>query len=423
MHAIAARHQATRLSQPLRYAVTMLDAEGLRRLDPAQWDGLSMAAIDENPFYARRYVLAGLATLDSAVGIRAVAIHCGDLLVGLMPFRLRRWPLQRAIAAGNLYQFSNQPLIHRDHASGAVAAWLDAIAAGSIPRRWTFRHLDQNSQFVRLCQTLQAGADFAVLPSATYARACLVRQGAGFDQHLAGTVSRGRVKDIQRSIRRLEELGELRFERARDPALVARRIEDFLTIEHGGWKGAGGTSFLSNPQHAEFARQAFAGTAAERGSIDSLLLDGQPIAVSMNLQTGDTIFTPKCAYDEAYRKYCPGLVLEYFVIDAFYGEDCVEMDSATTVDGHVIQGLWNSEKPMGTVLVGPRGLQTQALAQMQQQAVAARSAAKTLLGGGKLRGFATAMRSWHQRMAVARHNFMVGGVSLIHAVETLLPVI
>jgi CelD/BcsL family acetyltransferase involved in cellulose biosynthesis len=422
MHATATSTSATRAGTATDYAVTLLDADGLCRLDSAQWDALAASAIDENPFYARRYLLAGLATIDAGAAIRAVAIHHDSTLVGLLPFRMRHWPLARARAAGNLYQFSNHPLIHRDHAQGAIAAWMDAIATGSIPRRWTFRHLDQRSQFVRLCQLLGNSAGFDILPSGGYARASLVRRGQGFEAHLAG-MSRSRVRDIQRSIRRLEEQGALRFERARDPDLVAQRIEDFLAIEHGGWKGVGGTSFLSNPLHADFARMAFAGSDTERCSVDSLLLDGRPIAVSLNLQTGDTIFTPKCAYDEAWRKCCPGLVLEYFVMEAFYGEDCLEMDSATTVDGHVIAGLWNASKPMGTVLIGPRGVTTRALAFAQQQAVASREAVKAVLGGGKLRGFATAMRSWHQRMAVARHNFMVGGVSLIHAVETLLPVI
>jgi hypothetical protein len=32
------------------------------------------------------------------------------------------------------------------------------------------------------------------------------------------------------------------------------------------------------------------------------------------------------------------------------------MDASTTVDGHVVQGLWNELTSMGTILVGRRGL-------------------------------------------------------------------
>ena len=41
------------------------------------------------------------------------------------------------------------------------------------------------------------------------------------------------------------------------------------------------------------------------------------------------------------------------MIERFYSElDFSRMDSATTTDGHVIQGLWNESVPMGTLFIG-----------------------------------------------------------------------
>lgn len=37
------------------------------------------------------------------------------------------------------------------------------------------------------------------------------------------------------------------LERASDPQAVRQRLEDFLALEHAGWKGERGTSFLSSP--------------------------------------------------------------------------------------------------------------------------------------------------------------------------------
>jgi hypothetical protein len=68
----------------------------------------------------------------------------------------------------------------------------------------------------------------------------------------------------------------------------------------------------------------------------------------------DAAFTPECAYDEEYWRYCPGLVLEYLVIRAFYRNHAIaEMDAATTRAGHVVSTLWNSWKDMGTLVLGP----------------------------------------------------------------------
>lgn len=406
------------------YSVELLDANGLLRLPAEQWDELSARAIDDNPFYSRSYVLAGLGTIDARTNVRAVAIRDGESLVGLFPFRLKLWPLPLAMAAGNLYQFSSQPLIHRNHAQAVVAAWLKAIETRAVPRHWTFRHIGLSSQFLTHCQSHKGASTLDLVPFAPYGRARLTPLKGGFKSHLESVVSKSRSKDIQRSIRRLGELGELRFERQSEPELLARRIEEFLAIEHGGWKGQAGTSFLANSVHATFARRAFRSDGAARTSVDSLMLNDRPIAMSINLQAGETMFTPKCAYDEAYRKYTPGLVLEYLVIEAFYrGEDCNEMDSSTTVDGHVIRGLWNGEVPMGTVLVGPPGWETRLLAFAQQGAAAAKRATKLLLGDSKLRGLSAIARNWRRKMQVVEHHILVGGVGFIHAIEYLAPVI
>jgi CelD/BcsL family acetyltransferase involved in cellulose biosynthesis len=170
------------------------------------------------------------------------------------------------------------------------------------------------------------------------------------------------------------------FERAIEPGHVRQRIEDFLVMEHGGWKGAAGTSFLSDPEHARFIREAI--RANDAVTTDSLLLDGQPIAVSINIEAAGTLFTPKCAYDESYRRFSPGLILEYLVIEAFYDrDDAAEMDAATTVSGHLVQGLWNDERAMGMMLVGPQDMRTKVAAQSYLAAVQARSLAKTVAGG------------------------------------------
>ena len=42
--------------------VEVLDETGIRHIDAAQWDELARNGLDDNPFYARSYVLAGLNT-------------------------------------------------------------------------------------------------------------------------------------------------------------------------------------------------------------------------------------------------------------------------------------------------------------------------------------------------------------------------
>nr|WP_246472962.1 GNAT family N-acetyltransferase [Pelagibacterium limicola] len=208
----------------------------------------------------------------------------------------------------------------------------------------------------------------------------------GFAAHVEAVIGSKRAKEVQRSLRRLRELGEVRFERTTDPDLVRWRVEAFLEMEHSGWKGERGTSFLSNPAHAAFAREAFGHSGAEDGYVvvDSLLLDNKPIAISINIGTGGILFTPKCAFDERYRKFGPGIVLEYLVVEAFYAQKKhTGMDAATTVDGHLISGFWNETRPHGTLIVGPSGWQTQFLARLEEIEHTLRGHAKRVLGYAK----------------------------------------
>jgi CelD/BcsL family acetyltransferase involved in cellulose biosynthesis len=87
-----------------------------------------------------------------------------------------------------------------------------------------------------------------------------------------------------------------------------------------------------------------------------LSLDGRGIAISLNLQAGRTCCAIKCAYDETYRRFSPGLVLELLVIEHLFASRFAdELDSCVTQAGHVIQDLWDGAVEVGTLALRPRG--------------------------------------------------------------------
>lgn len=343
-----ARHRA-----PFRRE--LLDSGGIRALLREDWDELSRHSVCENPFYSRQYVMAGLDTIDRRAGLEAVAIRTETgRLGGFFPFR-RRW--HSAFGAANLYQFSGAPLVHRENAPAVVSAWIDGIVQRELPPVWSFAHIQLDSDLACLIAQQAELGGLEVLVANRYDRPRLSRVGRTFEDHLGTVLTKSRRKDIERSIRRLRELGTLRYERRSHPEAVRALLSDFLALESAGWKGAARSAFLSRPDHAAFALAAFGGVPGRDGlaSVDALLLDDQAIALSVNLSSGETLFTPKCTYDERLRKFSPGLVLEFFVIEHFYADGHhAAMDSATTVGGHVIQGLWNEVMPMGNLVVGKR---------------------------------------------------------------------
>lgn len=330
----------------------LLSARELDGIPAAPWDVLSANALMENPFYARAYVRSGLSTLDAGNRISAFAVWFNERkLVGLFPFRTF---FGTACGAHNIYQFSGAPLVHREHAEDVVRAWLLEIGAGRLPGCWQLPDLQLDGRLHDLiCRVArQLGLSLAVFN--TYSRPQLTRLQGGFEAHLTEVLGKSRRKELERCIRRLREKGELRLERATKPDAVRSALEAFLALENAGWKGKAGTAFLAHRDDAGFARAAFTSDGNGCGTIiDTLLLGDRPIAISVNITSGSTLFTPKCTYSEPLRSFAPGLVLEYLVIQRFYSEaDFARMDAATATDGHVIQGLWNESVPMGTLYVG-----------------------------------------------------------------------
>src|SRR5690606_27480329 len=118
----------------------------------------------------------------------------------------------------------------------------------------------------------------------------------------------------------------------------------------------------SNADHAAFARAAYAPCLA---SMASLLLDGQPIAMKLFIQRGDIAFSTKIAYDERHKKLCPGMALEYLLIEGFYEERRFEaVDAAATAEGHSALNFFNTQKPMATVILGRSSWQVGLLARL-----------------------------------------------------------
>lgn len=332
------------------------------------WRDLLARPLTQNPFLHPSYVKAGLdAGLDKGDSAAVIVSRAGKVegIFPTSPLKVRGMKIPGVWTSElNLYHFNGAPLVAKDNAEDVVKAWLHTIGSKDAPSVCVLRHMDLESDLVDTvaAQARETGCGLRIIHR--YERPRLTREHDGFESHIKAVLSKRRVKDIRRNLRRLGEKGEVRLEHVTERSAVAKRLEDFLRIEASGWKGEAGTAFLSDEATARFARAAFA-TDGEEGlvSIDTLLVDDQPIAVSINLQAGITRFTPKCAIDEDYRTFSPGVLLEYLVIEAFYsGQNCALMDSAITTDSHIVAGFWNDAAPHGDVIVAKSDWQAGAAA-------------------------------------------------------------
>ncbi len=131
--------------------------------------------------------------------------------------------------------------------------------------------------------------------------------------------------NLRRRRRNLEQLGNLQLVRHTD--LSSDVVNQFLELEHAGWKGRNGTSILSSATDTMY-HCAIARVAAEAGhlAIYSLEFDGKPIAMHFGVIAQNRYSVPKLAFDEQFHEYAPGHILVHDVLQDLIARDIAEFD-------------------------------------------------------------------------------------------------
>jgi CelD/BcsL family acetyltransferase involved in cellulose biosynthesis len=127
------------------------------------------------------------------------------------------------------------------------------------------------------------------------------------------TMSPGRRSHLRGYRRKAEKLGKVEFEVIHpDVGTLTPLLEEFFRMEASGWKGRRGTAALSNP-HVHRCYCDYATSAAELGTLRLffLKLNGKTIAGRIAVEHGKRLWELKIAYDEAYSKCMPGIILTH----------------------------------------------------------------------------------------------------------------
>ncbi len=133
-------------------------------------------------------------------------------------------------------------------------------------------------------------------------------------------------------------------------------MEDFLALEASGWKGKAGTAAACDDDVRDFMTSAVAALAAEhKVAIDRILLDGRPIAAAITLRSGDGAWFWKIAYDEAWARFAPGVMLTALVTEQLAGDLTIaRADSCATADHAVMNRSWSERLPLHDLLIAVR---------------------------------------------------------------------
>ena len=373
-------------SPSIATATRLLDAEGLLALGP-EWEELLENALEKNAYYHRSYCTALLNHIEKR-RLQVIAVWTNQALIALMPFISDRQHWAGLMTVNKAwttdYTTTSIPLIDRRHTDDAVAGLVDAMGAPMTGSNlWLMPNMNIEGP---VTTALKAGFAKRALPFQTFDpfnRAVLARRGT-FEDHMKEHLSKKRRKDLRRNRKRLDELGTVTWTAHDHGAELDEAVDAFLRIEASGWKGERGTALDCTDTTRAFAQQAFgSGNGDGVTRADVLRLNGTPIAINLTLLSGDTGFTIKCAYDEAYKSQSAGLLLEEEMIRSVLEDNWIERLDSSAVSGHLITSFWNETLEIADMLIdtkaGASPVRFSFLSYLEGRRRSFRATAKTLV--------------------------------------------
>jgi CelD/BcsL family acetyltransferase involved in cellulose biosynthesis len=375
--------QLAEIKSPLRGQVVGRDA--VSELVSA-WETLSKNSVEDNVYYCPRYAQALMKNVERDVELRFALVWEGADLIALLPFTAPRINIPIAGTGAQAWQtkyiFSCAPLLDKQRFTEAADTLLDVMAS-SHSGEWVLPNIyTQGAACQAMTKALKANGRPWLFAN-KFMRATL-ETGASFDALMRSHVSSKRRRELARNRRRLEEIGPVTHEIHRCGPELENAVAAFLQIEASGWKGKRGTALASAPATKQFAVDVFTGSEAESiCRADVLTLAGKPVAVSLTLFAGRTGFAVKCAYDEAYRAYSAGLLLELEVMRSLLSDFWADRLDSGTDGKHVIDGLWPGRLEVADLIFScaphyPQ-LRVSAFQRAEQVKQAAKRATKSLI--------------------------------------------
>lgn len=319
------------------------------------WANLAQDLIEPNVFYEPFVLLPALEAF-TAQPLRFVFIYRNGRspqtprqLCGFFPFvesrssrlRGRVWQLW-----GHDYCFLRTPLLRRSLEGPCLDTLLDWISDSPTgPAILDCPGVCGDQQFIHGLTEAVSKRSLLVEHVESHVRAILHRV-PDWRKYVASTVSSHHRRELRRQWRRLGELGQIDHRTLTHECELFHWIESFISLESLGWKGADGTALAVNPIAADYFRTVLTSAFhSQRLQMSSIHLNGEPIAMKVNLLATPGAFGFKIAYDERYAKYSPGVQLELENLRSFHEETPFTwMDSCAAPHHPMINRIWTERR-------------------------------------------------------------------------------
>jgi CelD/BcsL family acetyltransferase involved in cellulose biosynthesis len=309
------------------------------------WRDLAAQAAEPNVFYEPAFALAAAPAFGNDVVVGLVWSGTAPRqLLGFFPVQIdRRYGVPIPVLTGWTHPYAplGTPLVRRELAEPVIAAWLGHLAANrNMPGVMLMRLLVEDGPVAQAFAAVLTQHQRTATAFDRHERAMLAPGPEGATSAEAA-ISPKRRKELRRQRRRLEEIGAVRLTRS-VAGDISEALRDFLTLEASGWKGRAGTAAAQHQDQRQFLTQAVGELAAEgKATIHRLLVAERPVAAIIMLNSGNTCWCWKIAYDESFAQYSPGVLLSLAVTDTVLADPAIAFTDSCATSAHpMIDHLW-----------------------------------------------------------------------------------
>jgi hypothetical protein len=253
-----------------------------------------------------------------------------------------------------LYEVSSLPVLDRDHADDVAQAMLrHVLASGDLPKTLALPLLPlEGPSFAVLAEACRVTGS-RIASHERWQRPVMQPQpGDDAERYLRRALGHGYKKRMQQ-FRAVARHGAMTFRRRRGEAAL-EALETFLALEAAGWKGEAGTAIACLPRDVAYFRRLATLLAAEDALlVDALLLDDQPLAMGVLVESANRRHFLKIAYDETQARHSPGRALTIAMIKAdFTGTPPAFFDSGAGDDVDPGTYVWGERRTMANAVIG-----------------------------------------------------------------------
>lgn len=339
----------------------LIPAAAFGRERTAAWRRLVREESEPNVFaepWALLPAIDALGALDE-VSLAWISDSTGELL-GVLPLcRARRYGRLTVDHTANWRHanaFCGTPTVRAGRES---AFWHRLLRLLDDSPDWpAFLHLSDLVEHGPVLAGLTAAAAALERPVAVVHRfeRALLTSPLSPDDYWAAHVRKKKRKELARLEARLSEQGSLTVERLMPSEPAAPWIDGFRALERAGWKGRAGSAVACSPATDAIFRTVIGGAHARRRlHALSLTLDGRPIAMLATLLAAPGAYSYKIAYDEAFARFSPGVLLERHALSLLEEPGVEWVDSCAVPDHPMIDHLWAERRSVVRVTVPLNG--------------------------------------------------------------------